>query len=461
MLATKAGILESEFAAYHDALDKGTMTCEQRVGQELENIRRYDKKLNAYITVFGGEKGLALSRARELDARIRGRKGKRASGLFGVPLAIKDNIFLGGFPTTGATYYFKDFVPTLNAEIVDDALRLGCIPLGKTNMHEIALGATSAASYFGSVRNPHDSERVAGGSSGGSAVSVALAEGAVLGFGTDTGGSVRIPAALCGIMGFKPTLGSLSLEGVFPLSATLDHAGLLTRTMPDMIAAFQHLGGLGVPFQRRRRGAKIRVGVPSKHFLDETEEKVARNFWNALDLMEASDAFGVVEVQTDSSYERFTTARGAIQLKEASWFYDELIKSKSVAARMNQDVVTLLRRGLRIGQVRYLTANLVRLESIRAFGRLLKGLDVLAMPTTRMLAPRLDDVAGNEAGKLRRLLLQNTEVFNLCGFPALSVPSNPGTKELPTAIQFACALGEDALTLRVGELAARAIVRQS
>jgi aspartyl-tRNA(Asn)/glutamyl-tRNA(Gln) amidotransferase subunit A len=437
------------------------VTCEQRVREELENIERYNERLNAFITVFGGNDGLPLSRARELDARLRASR-KVAAGLFGVPLAIKDNIFLGGFPTTAATYRFKDFVPNLNAQIVDDALGLGCVPLGKTNLHELALGGTSAASYFGPVRNPHDVERVAGGSSGGSAVAVALAKGAVLGFGTDTGGSVRIPAALCGIMGFKPTLGSLSLEGVFPLSATLDHAGLLTRTMPDMVRAFEQLTGARKPRRSAgREGTKIRLGILTGHFLEETEEKVSRGFWRAIDRMEASGDFVAVEVPTDSSYERFTRARGHIQLSEAAWFYGELAKSESVAAKMNQDVVTLLRRGMRLGQVRYLAGSLVRLESIRVFGRLLKGLDVLATPTTRVVAPRLDDVLGNEAGRLRRLLLQNTEVFNLCGFPAISIPSNPGTAQLPTAIQLACGLGEDALALRAGELAVRAIARQS
>ncbi len=457
---TKAGILESEFSAYHAARSRGETTCEARVREELENVARYNRKFNAFIMVFGGDKGLALSRARELDARARDRSGRRSSGLYGVPLAIKDNIFFGGFGTTGATYYFRDFVPNFNAEILDDALGSGCVPLGKTNMHELALGGTSAASYFGPVRNPHDPERVAGGSSGGSAVSVALAKGAVLGLGTDTGGSVRVPAALCGIMGFKPTLGLLSLEGVFPLSATLDHAGLLTKTMPDMVAAFDHIAHRDPTRNpRRRQGGRTRIGVPTKHFLDETEEKVARNFWRALDRMKASEEFSVVEVETDSSYERFTSARAAIQLKEAAWFYEELVKSKRISARMNPDVLALLRRGLRVGQVRYLGANLVRLESIRVFGRLLKGLDALAMPTTRVVAPRLADVAGKEAGTLRKLLLQNTEVFNLSGFPALSIPSNPREGDLPTSIQFACRLGEDSLALQTGERAMRAIAR--
>jgi aspartyl-tRNA(Asn)/glutamyl-tRNA(Gln) amidotransferase subunit A len=433
------------------------------VGDELDKIERYNPRLNAFITVFGGPNGIALSRARELDKGLRAEKSKVVSGLFGVPLAIKDNMFFGGFPTTAATFYFRDFVPSLNADIVDDAMRLGCIPLGKTNLHELALGGTSAASFFGPVRNPHDVERVAGGSSGGSAVSVALSKGAVLGMGTDTGGSIRVPAALCGIMGFKPTLGTLSLEGIFPLSATLDHAGLLTRTMPDMVKAFEQLSGGRKPRgpAGRRGGGRIRVGVLTGHFQEEVEGKVSKNFWRAIDRMEASEDFVAVEVPTDSSYERFTGARGAIQLKEASWFYEELVRSEKVSAKMNADVLTLLRRGMQVGQVRYLGANLARLESIRVFARLLKGLDVLAMPTTRVVAPRLDEVLGKEAGRLRRLLLQNTEVFNLCGFPALSIPSNPGSAELPTAIQLACGLGEDELALRAGDLAMRAIVRRS
>jgi aspartyl-tRNA(Asn)/glutamyl-tRNA(Gln) amidotransferase subunit A len=432
------------------------------VGDELDNIESYNERVNAFITIFGGKSGIALSRARELDKRLRAERGKAASGLFGVPLAVKDNMFFGGFPTTAATFYFKDFVPSLNADIVDDAMRLGCVPLGKTNLHELALGGTSAASFFGPVRNPHDVERVAGGSSGGSAVSVALSKGAVLGMGTDTGGSIRVPAALCGIMGFKPTQGALSLEGVFPLSPTLDHPGLLTRTMPDMVKAFEQLRGARRPRGPARRvRRRIKVGVLTGHFQEETEEKVLKNFWRAIDRMEASGTFVAVEVPTDSSYERFTRARGYIQLKEAAWIYEELVNSEKVAARMNPDVVMLLTRGSHVGQLRYLGANLVRLESIRVFGRLLRGLDALAMPTTRVVAPKVDDVLGKEAGRLRRLLLQNTEVFNLCGFPALSIPSNPGSAELPTAMQLACGLGEDELVLRAGDLAMRAIVRQS
>ena len=378
--------------------------------------------------------------------------------LFGIPLAIKDNISFGGFPTTNATFYFRDFVPSQNAELVDQALALGSIPLGKTNLHEIALGATSAASYYGPVRHPMDDERVSGGSSGGSAVSVAMSKGPVLGLGTDTGGSIRVPAALCGIVGFKPTLGSLSLEGIFPLSATLDHAGLLTRTVPDIMLSFRELAA--APHAVRRVGSgKIRVGVMTGHFFEEAEKTVSKNFWRAMDRMESSEGFAVKETPADSSYQRFTPPRATILLSEAAWFYDELVKSKDVSAKMSPDVVTLLGRGMRMHRLRYMAAELLRLECIKVFGRLMNEVDVLAMPTTRIAAPKFSDVAGKEAGKLRRLLLQNTEVFNLNGFPALSIPSNPGSGQLPTGIQLAAGLGDDELLLRAGERAMRAIAK--
>lgn len=454
MKQTKA-VTGSEFSSYHEALKEGVTSCERTLRSELANVSRYDKRLSAFVTLFDGEHGAALARARELDAGLREGKARDPSGLFGVSLAIKDNIFVGGFRTTSATFHFRDFVPSVNANVVDDALAAGGIPLGKTNLHELALGGTSAASFFGPVRNPYDQERVAGGSSGGSAVAVALSKGPVLGLGTDTGGSVRVPAAFCGIVGFKPTLGTLSLGGVFPLSATLDHAGLLTRTVPDMELAFEALTG------RRPLGAgdgkKVRVGALTGYYLDETDEEVARDFWRALERMEGSERFSVAEVPTTPDFERFMRARAVIQLKEAAWFYEELVRSRDTSAKMNPDVVTLLKRGLGFGQVRYLEASLARLESIRVFEGLLEGLDVLATPTTSVPAPRLEDVIGKESGRLRRLLLRNLEAFNLCGFPALSIRANPGSSRLPTGIQLAGRLRDDWSVLKAGRLAAKAI----
>jgi len=424
------------------------------VRDELENVQRH-KRLNAFISTFEGRDGVALSRARELDARLRAGRAKAPSGLFGLPLAIKDNIFLAGHRTTAASFYFREFVPKITSELVERALALGCVPIGKTNLHELALGATSAASYFGPVRNPHDPERIAGGSSGGSAVAVALAKGPMLGLGTDTGGSTRVPASLCGLIGFKPTLGRLSLEGVFPLSPTLDHMGLLTRTMPDMVASFEALSGEKVSPTPRRR---IRVAALKGHFIEGAEASVSRNFWRAVEMMRASGRFAVKEVEAGPEFARYGRARGTILVREGSWFYEELASSRDAEARMDAGVLALLRRGLKTADLRYFESNLVRLESIGAVGRLLKGFDAVVTPTTGIVAPRLGEVVGKEAGEIRQSLIRNTEVFNLCGFPAVSVPSNPGGKGLPTGLQLACPAGEDGLTITVAGEALRAIV---
>ena len=205
---------------------------------ELSNIDGYNRKLNTFITVFSGDHGLALSRAREINARLARKRPERRATLMGVPVAIKDNVFFAGFPTTDGSASFREFVPAVNATVVERLLGAGCIPLGKTNLHELALGVTSTSAYGGPIRNPSDPSRISGGSSGGSAVSVAMSRGPLLSIGSDTGGSVRIPAALCGVCGFKPSQGLLSTEGVFPLSPSLDHLGLLTKTVPDMSLAF-------------------------------------------------------------------------------------------------------------------------------------------------------------------------------------------------------------------------------
>ena len=185
----------------------------------LARIERHDRAINAFITVTR-EQALATARAMEDELR----RGRPRGPLHGVPIALKDNIDTAGVRTTAASGVFKDRVPTDDADVVVRLKRAGAVLLGKLNLHEFALGGTSAVTYFGPVHNPWDLERVAGGSSGGSAaaVSAAMCYGAL---GTDTGGSIRIPASLCGIVGLKPTYGRVSNRGVIPMAWTLDHVG--------------------------------------------------------------------------------------------------------------------------------------------------------------------------------------------------------------------------------------------
>jgi aspartyl-tRNA(Asn)/glutamyl-tRNA(Gln) amidotransferase subunit A len=437
----------SELNAVRDDLIAGATTCEETTEAELSNIEAYGRRHNAFITVFSGDHGLALSRAREIDARVAGRMEDPAPPLLGVPVTIKDNVFFAGFPTTDGSACFTSFVPAANAAIVDRLLEAGCVPLGKTNQHELALGTTSTSAYGGPILNSSDPARISGGSSGGSAVSVALSNGPLLSVGSDTGGSVRIPAALCGVCGFKPSQGLFATDGVFPLSPSLDHLGLLTKTVPDLSTAFRALTGIA-PRARRDRP---RLGVPDRYFTEEMDETVSRDFSKSVEVLGSSGEFEVKDVHVEESYAAYSRARAIIQLKEASWFYEELLRSSERRSEMHQDVLTLLDSGLRYGMIEYMRSMDVRNDSLRRIPRLLDGVDVLVMPTCLIVAPRVDEVLGKETGSVRRRLLRNTELFNLTGLPALSLPIRKTDGSMPTALQLVGRHGDDAMVLSVAE----------
>ncbi len=385
------------------------------------------------------------SPARELDARLSRARSGRPPPLLGVPLTIKDNIFLAGFPATDGSAAFREFVPAVNAGIIDLLLAAGCVPLGKTNLHELALGVTGTSANGGPIRNPADPSRVSGGSSGGSAASVARSEGPIVSVGSDTGGSVRIPAALCGVCGFKPSQGLLPTDGVFPLSPSLDHLGLFTKTMPDMSAAFRALAETR-PLRRER----LRLGVPTRYFTDDMDETVSSDFHRALDSLRAS-GFELVDVPVEASYARYSRARATVMLREASWFFEQVLLSPESREAMHSDVLALMERGLKTGMIEYLLAAGVRTDAIRAMSALLKEPDALIMPTCLIAAPKVEEVLGKETGRLRSLLLRNTELFNMSGLPALSVPTTRRRSSTPTALQVVGRHGEDGAVLSVGE----------
>ncbi|MDA4112109.1 MAG: amidase [Thaumarchaeota archaeon] len=456
---------------FQESIISGTNSIENNLSEEIQNIESYNARLNAFITLFGLDSDpirnqeSALEKFGKKSSSIDGRNRpkKRESPqligrfpLLGIPLTIKDNIFFSGFKTTAGSGAFQDFVPRNNGDVVDLFLSAGCVPLGKTNLHELAMGATSSSSFFGPVRNPVDSSRISGGSSGGSAVSVAMSKGAIIGLGTDTGGSVRIPAALCGVCGFKPTIGIIPTSGIFPLSATLDHAGIMTKTMADMVTAFRAIDRLQ-PDQKtsglnRSASSKVKMGIPNDYFFEDCEKNVSRAFWNAIDKMRKSDQFAIEEKVTIPNYSRMSRIRRSIQVKEASWFYEELVSKPEKRALVRPDVLSFLVAGSKIWMMEYMVSSLERLEFITGMQKVFGRVDFLAMPTCLISAPRLDDVAGKEAGSIRRQLVRNTEPFNLCGFPSLSIPTNRlGSPSLPTAIQISGMSNNDLELLQAGQ----------
>jgi aspartyl-tRNA(Asn)/glutamyl-tRNA(Gln) amidotransferase subunit A len=212
-----------------------TVTPTQLTEACLARIEIYNPKLNAFITVL---REYALRQARDLDREQS--TGKLRGPLHGIPIALKDNIDTAGIRTTAASAVYDDRVPTEDAEVARRLKAAGAILIGKTNLHEFAMGGTSATSYYGPVRNPWALDRNSGGSSGGSAAAVAadLCFGAL---GTDTGGSIRTPASFCGIVGLKPTYGLVSIRGIIPLSVSLDHCGPLTRSVQDAANLALHM----------------------------------------------------------------------------------------------------------------------------------------------------------------------------------------------------------------------------
>ena len=259
----------------------GRLSPIELVDAYLERIKRLDGRLNAFVTVTEGR---AIARARELETELA--QGHWRGPLHGIPVALKDNIDTAGVLTTAASAVFAERIPNEDAEVVTRLKEAGAVILGKLNMHEFAYGATSAVTHTGPVHNPWDLDRIPGGSSGGSGAAVAarLCAGAP---GTDTGGSVRIPAAHCGIVGLKATYGLASIRGIIPLFVSLDHVGPMCRTVADSALMLQALAGYDprdiasvradVPRYSsalQRRTSMLRVGVPRTPFYDDVDPQI-------------------------------------------------------------------------------------------------------------------------------------------------------------------------------------------
>lgn len=438
-----------------EELRSSKLEVEELVREEISNIENY-QDLNAFITTFDLDseivsKNLAKARS-SFERGARSAKGEQS--LAGIPFTVKDNVFVAGYRATDGCVAFRDFIPTVNADVFDLFYSKGAIPLGKTNLHELALGPTCSASFFGPVRNAIDSTRVAGGSSGGSAVSVARAKYAVATIGSDTGGSVRIPAALCGICGMKPTIGTISSFGVFPLSATLDTVGVLARTVDDLIFTLSALipetfGPNGSSTSRKKK-SKQRIGIPGKRYFDGADKSVIKAFWNAID--RAREEFEIVEDVSIPDEDRISLVRRTIMLTEGQWFYSEVLRNPDYRKRMNPDVLGALDAGGKMGMVEGMQAESFRLSFTSKMFAVFESVDYVATPTCLIEAPKLEEMLDRkEYARQRPLLLRNPEVWNLCGFPALTLPSSRlDGQSLPAGFQLAGRYGDDCRVLEAG-----------
>ena len=426
----------------------------------LARIVKLDSKLNSFITVTSD---LALAQAKKAEAELfapRGRTGYRDRGpLHGIPISLKDNIYTAGIRTTAGSKILSKFVPQQDAEIVTKLKEAGAVILGKTNMHEFAYGVTSNNPHYGPVHNPWDLSRIPGGSSGGSAAAVAagLCYGSI---GTDTGGSIRIPASLCGIVGLKPTLGRVSVEGVIPLSPKLDCVGPLARTVHDAALLLEPIlpRVKGEPSFRSSRKLfatppKFTLGVPKEFFFDVISEEVRSVFLEALHSFR-TPKIRIREVSL-SLLEETEDAGNQIAWAEATHYHQHAGWFPARTAEYGDDVRTRLTMGTQVPATTYLTALETREKFIQQLHLAMAdaNIDALAVPTTPISAPQIDQESisiGETDHSTRALLLRTNRPANLAGVPAITVPCGITPSGLPVGLQLIGAVTDEHLLLQIG-----------
>jgi aspartyl-tRNA(Asn)/glutamyl-tRNA(Gln) amidotransferase subunit A len=403
------------------------ISCAELIGQTFADIRQRET-FHSFITLT---EELARTQALARDHELA--RGQDRGPLHGIPIAHKDLFCTRGIPTTAGSLVFREFIPDHDATVVERLRTAGAISVGKTNLHELAYGITSKNPHYGFVLNPRDITRVAGGSSGGSA---ALVAGNFLPLctGTDTGGSIRIPASFCGIAGLKPTYGRVSRHGVLPLAFSLDHVGPLGSCVEDCALAMNAMAGPDVfDLPEPPTLAGVRVGVPQNFFFDRIHPEVAAAVNNAISSMEQHGA-SLVELRVPDMAEAYTVAR-IVQLAETASVYARYTDQTLFGA----DVWRLIQQGKSIAGHEYVSAQRIRTLFRSQFDELWTKIDVLATPTTPMAAPLLDEetiVIDGHQEDTRAAATRFVRGINFIGEPALSLPCGTTTAGLPIGLQL-------------------------
>ena len=415
----------------------------------LAQIERLNSQLNAFITVLAES---ALAEARTAEEEIA--RGQWRGPLHGIPIAVKDLIDTAGVRTTSASALHKDRIPTEDAVVVRKLREAGAVIIGKNNLHEFAYGGSSLVSYFGDIRNPWDQERIPGGSSGGSAACIPAGM-AYAAIGTDTAGSIREPAALCGCVGIKATYGRVSTRGVIPLSTSLDHVGPLASSVEDAAIVLQAIAGydsadicsaqlpvadyVGVLKQGAR---KLRVGVPHQYFFEELDPEVASAIEHALTGI-ATLVESVKEVRLEVPTDR------RLQAAESYAYHaGNIAKNPEL---YQAETLRRIRTGEKITAAGYIEQRRELEWARRNIGAVFAEVDLLVAPTTPMPAPSIQELKSSpDALRPAELkLLRNTRPFNVWGLPAISLPCGFTQAGLPIGLQIAGPHWREDLVLRL------------
>ena len=426
-----------DLASASGLIARREVTAAELVELMLDRINRINPQVNAYVAVLADE---ARAQAATVDQEIA--QGRWRGPLHGVTFAVKDLIHVAGVATRGGSHTMGGYIATSDATAVARLRAAGAIILGKLHTHELAGGATSESALYGRARNPWNVDYIPGGSSGGSAVATAagLLHGAL---GTDTGGSVRMPAAFCGVVGFKGTFGRVSRSGVLSRSWTMDHVGTLARSVRDAALLFQAIAGHDVtdPYSSRRHvpdcmggldnGIRaLRVGVVTgKFFESQLDSQIGEAFEEAVRTLES---LGVVTRGVRFELAAASHAAGTIiTLAEAASSQDEVLRS--TPEKFGADIRAQLRLAEFISARQYLRALRIRAVAQKEIEGILRDVDVLVTPTTSAMPTRSD---GTTSAESLVLFARNTRPFSMPGLPAVSVPAGFSTEGLPLGLQI-------------------------
>lgn len=402
----------------------------------LARIEKLNSALNAFITVTADS---ALAEARAAEEEIQG--GKWRGPLHGVPIGLKDIIDTAGVRTTAASALFKDRVPAEDGEVVRRLKQAGAVLLGKQNLHEFAFGGSSIISNFGEMHNPWDLTRITGGSSGGGAAAVATGLGYAA-IGTDTGGSIREPAAFCGIVGLKPTYGRVSTRGVLPLAWSLDHVGPLVTNVADAAVVLQAIAGYdakeitsaNVPVPDfsaalQKDPKSLRIGVPQSLFFDDLDPEISAAVKQALSVIK-SLAPDVREIAPPINPDRTL-------LTAEAYAYHEAFVAKTPEL-YQPETLRRIRAGAKVSTPEYIQLRRAMDESRRAVATFFANVDLMVAPTTPILPPTIAELKDNPDNLRPReqVMLRNTRPVNTWGVPAISVPCGFSASGLPIGLQI-------------------------
>jgi aspartyl-tRNA(Asn)/glutamyl-tRNA(Gln) amidotransferase subunit A len=427
---------------YH-ALRARKISSREMVDDALRKIAALDARLNAFLTVTADQ---ARHTADALDRELAA--GTDRGLLHGLPIAHKDLMRTKGVRTTAGSKIFAHYIPQRDAEVVRILSEAGSVSLGKTGLHELAYGVTSDNPHYGAIHNPWDLARSPGGSSGGSAVAVAVG---IVPFatGTDTGGSIRVPASFCGIVGFKPTFGKISTAGVLPLGITQDHVGPMTRAVRDAAIAFQamairptgYVPPANVPLK------DVRIGVPRRFYFERVDGEVATSVQAAI---ASAVKLGAIAVEIElPDMVALTQAGATCLLSEAASTLRPYLDRRE---DFGEDVLGRLDQGRKILALDYLEALRVRRQAGRAFAKLWDQVDCLFTPTSPITAPLIGaKVATFESGEeeVRAAATRFTRGMNALGLPAISIPCGFSSNQLPIGLQIISARRHDDHVLQI------------